>query len=191
MNAVAEQLYTVEEYFDFEKKSEIRHEFYEGQLIAMPGETTIANRIAYQLARFFDDLLGDSQNYLFFSHDVKLMVRERRIYRYSDFVVINAQGDHTNYVTEPVLVAEVLSDSTEDTDRERKKIEYFALPSLQYYLLIHQKEPLVELYSRQGAQWHFNFYVEQTDTIALAHFDTQLPLSDLYKKIRFSVSPNQ
>ena len=183
METITEKLYSVDEYFALEEKSEVRHEFYYGELIKMPGETTIANLIAgniYVLLRIF----FKKQPFMVFDHDIKLMVHKKS-YRYPDLVVIHQKGDHKKYVTDPVVIVEVLTESTEDADREKKRLEYFGLASLHYYLMIHQDEPIVEIYSRSGKSWQFDFYTELSDVVSLPFFETQLALQDVFEGVSF------
>ncbi|MCA0233814.1 MAG: Uma2 family endonuclease [Bacteroidetes bacterium] len=183
METVAEKKFSVEEYFALEEKSEIRHEFYYGEIIEMPGETTIANLIAgniYVLLR----ILFKKTPFMVFDHDIKLMVHKKS-YRYPDLVVIHQKGDHKKYVTDPVLIVEVLSESTEDIDRDKKRLEYFGLSSLQYYLTIHQDEPVVEIYTRSGKSWQFDFYTDINEKVSLPFFDTQISLQDIFEGVSF------
>ena len=176
---------SIEEYFALEAKSEIRHEYYYGELIEMPGETTTANIIALNIAFFFKVLFRKLENYALFAHDVKLMVYKDKIYRYPDFVVIRKEGDHKKYITDPVLIVEVLSEGTEEVDRDKKRLEYFGLATLQYYLMIHQTEPIVEIYSRSGKSWQFDFYTELSDEVSLPFFETQISLHNIFEGVNF------
>ncbi|AEI48915.1 Uma2 family endonuclease [Runella slithyformis] len=185
MGTVVEKLYSVDEYFTLEDKSEVRHEFYYGELIEMPGETTTANLIALNIAFFFKALFRQLKGYAFFAHYVKLMVMNNRVYRYPDLVVIHQKGDQKKYVTDPVLIVEVLSESTENIDRDKKRLEYFGLASLQYYLTIHQDEPIVEIYSRSGKSWQFDFYTSLEDVVRLPFFETEIILSEIFEGVSF------
>jgi len=100
-------------------------------------------------------------------------------------VVIHQKGDHKKYVTDPVLIVEVLSESTEDIDRDKKRLEYFGLSSLQYYLTIHQDEPVVEIYTRSGKSWQFDFYTDINEKVSLPFFDTQISLQDIFEGVSF------
>lgn len=179
---IAEKLYTVEEYFDFEKKSEIRHEFYYGELIPMPGESTTANDIASNILVFFK-LFLKGKPFKVYEHDIKLMVKDQKVYRYPDLFVIHQKGNHKTYTTDPVLIVEVISDSTENTDRERKRVQYFSIPTLQYYLLVHQDESIVEFYTRENSHWIYDYRSDLNDTIALPFFETSISLSTIYDGI--------
>ena len=183
MLTVAEKIYTVEEYFELERNSEVKHEFVEGQLIEMPGEKRIANRVAGSIYALLLRLL----NYKVFEvyiQDVKLSTVKNKRYRYPDVMVVPVIDDEDDdMVHQAVLIAEVLSPSTEKTDRNEKLKEYSKIPSVQYYLLVSQEETVIELYKRNGNIFEYSFYTEKTDIINLPFFDIKLILDDIYKNI--------
>ncbi len=179
---VAEKLNTVQEYFDFCETHEGRYEFIDGEIIEMSGESTIANEIAGNIHFFFRVLLEDKP-FKMYQNAVKLMVQEGRKYRIPDFQIIHESGNKVKYATEPILIVEVLSDSTANVDRHIKLAEYSGITSLQYYLIIDQDNCFVEMFVRDGNRWYVEFYTELSESVKLPYFDTQLPLSTIYKKI--------
>ena len=184
---ISQRIYTVEEYFDIENTSEIRHEFENGILIPMPGETLDANEIAQNFIVSLQRILRKN-GFRMFGHDIRTIVHERRLYRYPDVVVSasNTIKDIRN-VTEPVLVVEVLSKSTEEIDRNKKFRQYTALPSLQYYLMVHQDMALIEFYQRKGETntFEFNFFDKLSEIINLPILNTSISLEDIYEGINF------
>ncbi len=182
--AVKQRVYTVEEYLTFEEKAELRHEFVDGHLIEMAGESIIANMIALNLATFFKFSLK-GQPYLTLNHEVKLKINEERRYRYPDVMVVPATDAlrETHMVSEAVLVAEVTSESTIETDTHAKLLEYSSLPSVQCYLIIAQTEPLVQAYIRRGDVWEFTAFRALTDSIIIPALGLTLALTDLYDGI--------
>lgn len=185
MTIVAEKIYTPEEYFELEKHSEERHEFVHGNLILMPGESKIANKITGNCYFYLRNLL-ENKGHDIFIEDVRLMVNDQ-IYRYPDLVVASeADNQDTHAITQPSLVIEVLSDSTQETDKTDKLREYCSIPSLQYYLLIEQNKYLVECYGRrQGKQWIYEIYESLEETIELPFFEAKIELKEIYQKILF------
>lgn len=179
---VAEKLYTVEEYFDFCETHEGRYEFIDGEIIEMSGESTTANKIAGNIHFFFRVLLEDKP-FEMYQNAVKLMVQGDKKYRIPDFQIIHESGNKVKYATEPILIVEVLSDSTANVDRHIKLAEYSGISSLQYYLIIDQDNCFVELFVRDGSRWYVEFYTELNESVKLPFFETQLPLSTIYKKI--------
>eukprot|EP01136_Pigoraptor_vietnamica_P002712 Opistho-1_new@31040 len=185
---VSARIYSVEEYFEIENHSEIRHEFEDGILIPMPGETLDANEIAGNISATLRKELR-KKGFRIFTHDVRTIVHERRIYRYPDLVITaSSTVKDIRHVTEPVLIVEVLSESTEEVDRNKKFRQYTALPSLQYYLMVHQGTALVEFYRRKEATstFEFNFIDEHNDKIEFPLFDTFITLEDIYEGIQFN-----
>jgi Uma2 family endonuclease len=180
--AVIEKKYTVTEYLELEKISEVRHEFYYGKLIEMPGESKTANRIAKNCSRWFDDQL-EEQGYESFTHDVKVQVLVNGIYRYPDVVVAPEADDAQEYIVlEPAIMVEVASENSAKTDRHTKLKEYIALPTLKYYLIIAQYEMSVEVFSREGNRWIVDVFTEINDVIDLPTLGIDLPLYEIYKK---------
>lgn len=184
---ISQQIYTVEEYFNIENTSEIRHEFENGFLIPMPGETLDANEIAGNISATLRKELRQ-KGYRIFTHDVRTIVHELRLYRYPDLVITAANSiKDIRHVTEPVLIVEVLSESTEEIDRNKKFRQYTALPSLQYYLMIHQDMALIEFYQRKGETntFEFNFFDKLSEIINLPMLSTSISMEDIYEGINF------
>ena len=141
---VAEKKYSVEEYFELEKRSEIRHEFVNGTLLPMPGESKIANKIAGNLYVWLRTKLK-SNVFEVFNHDVRLMLNQEKLYRYPDIIIAPVVDDEDMHaVTQPILIVEVFSENSLKTDTVDKLREYSALPSLQYYLIVSQDEIFIE-----------------------------------------------
>ena len=183
--AVAEKKYTVEEYFELERHSTLRHEFVNGKLYKMPGESRIANRIATNCTLRLGFL--EDKGYDIIRHDVRTIVRARKNYRYPDLAVAKRSDDiDTHGVTKPELLIEVSSINSDKTDNTDKVAEYTALLSLQYYLVISQEEALVRVYSRDAQGWRFDIYRDMNQVIDLTHFDCALKLSDIYKNVVFA-----
>ncbi|MDX2301644.1 MAG: Uma2 family endonuclease [Microscillaceae bacterium] len=185
MLEVAEKVFTVEEYFELEKQSEIRHEFVRGNLIPIPGESKIANQIVGNCYLSFRTQLKSSLYQVYFE-DIRLVIHPGEIYRYPDLVVApKSDNTDTHAVTQPHLIIEVLSESTENQDRGKKMQEYLSLKSLQYYLLISQNEYRIECYSRQVNTWEYQFYTQLTENLHLDFFPLQLSLQNVYEDIQW------
>ncbi len=180
---IRDKTYTLEEYFELEKNSDIRHEFVNGKLIAMLGESVIANRIADNCG-FNLRLHLNKKGYDTIRHDVRTMIKNGKLYRYPDVSVAKrAEITQTHAVTKPEMLIEVTSENSSTTDHDAKVKEYTALPSLQYYLIVSQEEMLVEVYSRDNFGWRFDIYAEPTDVIPLTHFGCSLSLADIYENV--------
>ena len=180
---IENKIYTLEEYFEFEQNSETRHEFVEGQIIPIPQKNKISNQIAGRLYIYFLEFLYGAVFDVFLK-TIKLSTVRNRRYRYPDVMIVPTGDDEDEYIVyQPLLVAEVYSPSTEKTDRNDKLKEYSKIPSVQYYLLVSQEEPFIELYRRNGDIFEYTFFTEKTDVINFPFFDIKFTLNDIYKKI--------
>ncbi|MFN8347220.1 MAG: Uma2 family endonuclease [Spirosomataceae bacterium] len=182
METAAEKLYTVEEYFAFCAQNAGRFEYINGEIIERSGESVAANQIAGNIHRYLGNLL-EEQPFIFVQNAVKLMVKGGKGFRIPDFLIFHESGNQKKYAAEPILIVEVLSESTLTVDRVTKLAEYTQLPTLQYYLIIEQEECLAEVYNREGKRWYVDFYSDLNETIELPALNVKLPLSVIYKKI--------
>ena len=184
MVAVEEQLYTVEEYFDFCETHEGLYEYVNGEIIEMAGETPVSNEIAGNIHYFFRTILK-GKPFKTYQNAVKLMLGKGKTYRIPDMMVIHKEGVETKAVRKPALIVEVLSESSMDTDRRKKLAEYCAIESLQYYLIVSQDMSLIEMYRRVDKKWEFEFYTNLSDNINLPFFEALLSLSEIYENVEF------
>jgi len=183
--------WTVEEYLEFEKTSPVRHEYVDGELYAMAGESKNHNRIAGRVYSILDQHLAGSRCEAFIEN-VKVRVRSS-LYYYPDVVVTCESGavveDDDDYIIDdPVLIVEVLSKSTARTNRNEKLREYKNLPNLREYLIISQYHVRAEVYRRQnaGEDWTKQIYNNLQSEI---HFDSiglKVSLADIYRRVRFT-----
>ena len=179
-----EKLYTVDEYFELEKHSNIRHEFHYGKLIAMPGESKNANEIAQNCAFNFRTELRQ-RGFRIFIQDVRTVVKGNKIYRYPDVVVADEEGDgDTHNIKKPRILVEVISETSKYRDRVTKLQEYSKLPSLEYYIVVDQDTVNVEVYSRRENDWAYQLLENLTDVIDLSALGTSLSLATIYEHIK-------
>lgn len=184
METVAERLYTLEEYFAFCESHEGRFEFVNGEIIEMSGETTTSNRIAGNIHRYLGNVIGRDR-YEFYQNSVKLKIVDGSVVRIPDFMICEEKGDAVRYTTWPLLIIEVLSESTAKIDRVDKRREYSGESSLLYYLMIEQSKCLVEMQVRDGDKWLVEVYEKMEDVIKLPYFNAELPLAEVYRRVVF------
>ncbi len=182
---IAEKKYSVEEYFELEKHSEVRHEFYYGKLIEMPGESKIANNIANNILEAWRKKLKHI-GYQLYTHDVKTKVKRQGIYRYPDVVVSPNVDDDEYLVEEPVIMVEVASQDSMRRDTVTKLKEYTSVASLKYYLIVAQDEMSVQFYYRKGSEWLFTFFEDPNDIIYLPDFSLKIALVEIYDDIKLA-----
>jgi Uma2 family endonuclease len=175
---------TAEEYLALELASEVRHEFFEGEVFAMAGASIAHNTIAgnfYMTLR--QSLRG--KNCRVQMEAVRLAVEENRHYTYPDVMVRCDPADQreSQHLHLPVLIVEVLSPSTEAYDRGLKFNQYKKLPSLRHYLLVSQTTWLVEWYqlTEYGA-WAHTALAEANDALAIPELGLAMTLVDIYEE---------
>ncbi|MBX9256028.1 Uma2 family endonuclease [Desmonostoc muscorum CCALA 125] len=183
--------YTPEEYLKIEETSEFKNEYRDGEIIPMPGGTTNHNEIAGNFyANFKFKMRG--KNYKIYIGDVKLWIERYRIYTYPNVMVIQGEpiydGNGTTKVTNPLMILEVLSNSTENHDRTNKFRFYRSIPTLQEYIIINQYEYLVEQFNKNAeGQWVLTEYESRDAVLSLKSIDFQISFSDIYEGINFEI----
>ncbi len=178
---------SVAEYLEGEKDAPVRHEYVAGQAYAMAGASARHNRIALNIAGRLNDLLGGGECEAFMA-DMKVSVAPD-LYYYPDVVVTCDPPGADPYVrTEPRLVVEVLSPSTERADRHEKLAAYKNCPSVQEYALVSQDAMMVELHRRTGETWQTEHFTEPAQQCAFASVGLTLSLGDIYRNVRFDES---
>jgi Uma2 family endonuclease len=179
--------YTAEEYLALEVESDRRSEYRNGAIVPMTGGTPDHNKIASALnALLWFALRG--QPYSLFITDQRLWIPEGNLFTYPDAMVIadpvELKPGRKDTVTNPLLIAEILSDSTEKYDRGDKFEAYRTIPSLQEYLLIDQSRPHVEQYGKQSEhQWLFTEHSSLNALVELSSVPVELALKDLYEGV--------
>ncbi|MBS4096441.1 MAG: Uma2 family endonuclease [Sulfuricella sp.] len=182
MNQAKLQKLSEAEYLAMEAQSPVRHELVGGQVYAMAGASARHNRIAGALyAKLLTAAGADCQVFI---SDVKLRADDFPTYYYPDVMLVCDPSDDDALVkTRPCLLAEVLSPTTEATDRREKLAAYRRLSSLREYLLLSQDEPRIEIYRRRGlAEW----LVETLGAEDVLHIDclsAEVSVSELYRGI--------
>ena len=181
--------YTPEKYLELEEKSDTKNEYLDGEIIPMVGGTTNHNQIAINFCRAFP-LTINNQDYYIYINDVKLWIPDYRFYTYPDLMIIEGepvyQSENKNIVTNPKIIIEVLSDSTQNYDKTEKFRAYRSLPSLQEYILISQSSYYVEQFIKQTEQqWLFNAIEGENNHLALDGIDFSISFPQLYHRIIF------
>jgi Uma2 family endonuclease len=143
MSAIPKTKLTAKDYLEFERNSDIKHEYFDGEIFEMSGAKRNHNKITTNLSGLvWQHLKGKNcENY---SNDMRVFVPETGLYTYPDLVVVcgepQFQDDVFDTLLNPVLLVEVLSDSTESYDRGKKFQHYRSIESLQEYILVSQNE---------------------------------------------------
>lgn len=176
--------YSESDYLAYEAQSPVRHEYIAGEIFAMTGASIRHNVIAGNLfAELRTHLKGTPCRALI--EGVKLRLRKEQSYFYPDVMVtcedrLQELDSQQQIVEAPLVVIEILSPTTEATDRREKLRAYRTLPSLKEYLLVSQEQAQVEVYRRRGdIGWDIITY-EPGDTVEIASLEIKLGMAEIY-----------
>ena len=183
-------LYTVERYLEIDAASDVRNEFFDGYIVAMAGNTPEHVRISTNLARYLGNAF-DGRPCEVWSSDLRVLASETT-YVYPEISVTCGEPiflpTKPKTLTNPLVVVEVLSNSTERIDRREKFLSYQALESLQHYVLVSQDRALIEVYTRQSnGHWDYVPLLSLEATLDLSAIDFSVPLSLIYRGVEFPV----
>lgn len=188
-DSIKQKYYTLEEYLALEEKAEYKHEYRNGKIVTMTGGTINHNQIAENVyANFKFALKG--QKYRVLIGDVRLWIPRYNQYTYPDVMVISGEpiydrkGNTT--ITNPLLIMEVLSQSTQDYDRGTKFNYYRSIPELREIILIDQYNFQIEQFSKNNqGQWMLTEYEGEEETISIESLNLQLNITDIYEPVTF------
>jgi Uma2 family endonuclease len=183
--------YTPEEYLELEEKADVKNEYRNGEIIPMAGGTTNHNKLAGNFYTILNVALNDL-DYETYIGDVKLWIPRYRIFTYPNVMVI-AGGPiyytkNTTVITNPLLIAEVLSQSTRDYDQGDKFLYYRSIPKFKEYILIDQtKYHIMQYVKKSENQWIFTEYETEDAILNFSSINNvNLSLKQLYKKVNLS-----
>lgn len=187
MSSVAAQTYlTPEEYLAFERKATTKHEYVNGQVVAMSGASFAHNFITANIAIHLGIQLMNGECRVATS-DMRVKVTEIDSYFYPDVVVVCGEPIPEDNIFDtllnPTVMVEVLSPSTETYDRGEKFEFYQQIASLKDYILISQDKVHIEHYCRQGAEWIQTEFQGLEEVLPLLSIGCELRLQDVYRRV--------
>lgn len=183
--------YTEGEYLTWEEDAPYKSEYVRGEIRAMSGGTDDHNTVSVSVgAELRAALRGRGCRVM--SSDMKVRTGDG-VLRYPDVTVVcgprRYHGRGQSIVTNPILVVEVLSDSTAATDRGEKLLEYQTIESLQAYLLVDQSSPRVSCYTRQeNGHWDYQTVTGVENTLTIPTPEITLALAEVHDGISFRPS---
>lgn len=181
---------TPEEYLSLERAAETKSEYIDGEMVAMTGVSRSHNLIVTNLIRDLSTQVKRRPCEVYPS-EMRVWIPATGLYTYPDVVVVCGEpalvDDHFDVLTNPTVLIEVLSPTTEAYDRGRKFEHYLTLASLREYLLVSQDQPRVEQFIRQddGAHWTFSAETGLDATVELPSIQCRLALAEIYDKVSF------
>ena len=182
--------YTASEYLALEDKAEFKSEFIDGEIIPMAGASANHNILTGKFHALLLLALED-QEYSVFMSDMRLWLPEYSRYTYPDVMVVAGEPIFVDQsqmeVTNPCLIVEILSSSTQGYDRDSKFRQYRSLPSFQEYVLVYQNGYEVDHYVKESEdRWVLLTHRGESAVIKLMSVPLEVSLRDLYKRVQFS-----
>jgi len=184
---------TEQEYLEIERAAEFRSEFFQGEMFAMAGGTPMHSLIA---ANTIGELRAALERgpCLVFESNLRVKVESSGLYTYPDLSVAceapRFADENEDTLVNPIVLVEVLSESSEGYDRGRKFEMYRRIPSLREYILVSQWEPRIESFVRQGdGTWLLQEAVGPESSLTITSLGVTLSLARVYAKVDFSRVP--
>lgn len=193
MSSLANRKYTVDEYFELERTSDVRHEYHHGEIFAMTGASFNHARIVQNISQRLGNKLEAKGTCEVVTSDVRVRINDLR-YVYPDVIVVCGapQLGPGDTLMNPTVVFEVLSDSTEDYDQSKKFEYYRTISTLTDYILVAQDRIHVMHHQRDGDTWalyHTRIYSHTTETLFIASIDCSLTVADIYARVALETLP--
>ena len=178
------------EYLERERVAATKNEYYAGEIIAMAGGSRRHNSITGNIFAALYTKLTHASCRPFLS-DQRIRISQLDLGTYPDLSVVcgELEGDMVDpeAITNPCVLVEVLSPSTESYDRGKKFDFYRQIDSLEEYVLVSQQEPIVERFKRQpNGDWLLTVYKGLEATLNLTSIQTDLQLQDIYRFVDWS-----
>jgi Uma2 family endonuclease len=193
MSALPKLYLSPHDYIAQERLADYKSEYYDGEIFAMAGASRYHNAVAPSInAILYNHLLPKGCDV--YGSDMRVFVertpiRGKSLYTYPDLTVVCGEptftDEHEDTLTNPLLIVEILSDSTERYDRTTKFQLYKGLQSFREYVLVAQKEPFVEVFTRKAnGDWVYTAANDMEAGIYLESIDLMLPLAAVYAQAR-------
>jgi len=177
--------FTPEEYLEIERISPIKHEYIQGQIIAMAGASKAHVIITGNISALLVNHLRGS-GCISYATDMKVRLPGLNLFYYPDLAVTCDERDrrsNEDFILHPKLIVEVLSDSTEAFDRGDKFADYKTIPELEEYVLVHQNQILVEQFQRKTEELWMPQIHGAGDTVAFNSINFSCDVAALYENI--------
>ena len=191
---LANTVASLEEYLAIEERTGVRHEYHNGKLRPMPGgsrrHSEIIGQVTFQLTKEFR---SKNKSCKAMPSDMRVFVKSMQKSLYPDVTICCGERKYSipnrkDFISNPLVVVEVLSPSTEAYDLGEKFKTYQELKSLREYVLIQQTHCYVEvrtLVDVENGLWKYTYYEKMDDVIQLKSIGAELPLSEVYYDIEF------
>ena len=181
--------YTLEAYRNLEETAEERHEYHDGEVVAMTGGTLEHSAISGNIYALLKSGLK-GRRFKPFNRDLRIWIPDYRRGVYPDVMVLEGKprfhDDRRDEILNPLLIVEVLSRSTEARDRGDKFFYYRSIPEFSEYLLVSQYQPLVDQYIKtEKNEWLLRSHTALSTNLTLETLEIELPMTEIYESVEF------
>jgi Uma2 family endonuclease len=185
--------YSFAEYLQLEENSDVRHEFHDGEILAMAGGTRWHDKIFMNLALSAGQRLIGSPC-VPYSGNKRVQIRRNAKHVYPDMSIVGGEPKYNpddvkmTTLINPKVIIEILSESTESYDRGDKFSYYREIPSFEEYVLVSQGKPMVETFLKEpDGSWRFDAYHGMSAQIILRSVPLTIPAGDIYRDVQFEI----
>ncbi len=190
MSIVPKHYITPEEYLHCERKADFRSEYFQGEMFAMASASANHNLIVLHTGASLRDQLKKRPCRVYPS-DLKLRIEATGLYTYPDVSIVcgepQLESNHGDVLLNPIVLVEVLSDSTEAYDRGKKFQHYRTIPSLKHYVLIAQDRHSIDCFTRTSDEsWLLTSCQSFEEKVELSAIECELAASEVYDKVAFT-----
>jgi Uma2 family endonuclease len=180
---------TPNEYLAMERASQVKHEYFRGEVFAMSGASLAHNRIVKNINTLVLPFLKNKPCDMFGS-DLRIHIPENTLYTYPDFSIIcgeiEVSDNENDNVLNPSVIIEVLSKSTRDYDRGTKFTLYRSINSLKEYILVDSLAVSVEIFTKaEDHTWVLKEYQLMNDELFISTIELRIILKDIYQDVHF------
>jgi Uma2 family endonuclease len=187
--AIKQKLYTPEQYLAKEEIAEFRSEYFDGEIFAMAGGSLNHLQITTNITVFLDSKIR-KKGCRVLPNEMKVWVESTRRFYYPDVTIVcdkpKFYKDRNDTIENPKLLIEVLSKSTEATDRGEKFFAFQTLESVEEFVLVSQDKHVVEKFTKQNdGSWKYLATIGIDSKVAFESVGESLNLSEIYDLVEF------
>lgn len=193
MEATAINNISINEYLSISQEQDQKYEYHDGSIFAMAGGTINHSRISTNfITRLGSELLSKNSEYEHFNSDARLRIEVGNRLVYPDDMVVCGEIERAEAekesITNPTVIVEVLSDTTEGYDRGDKFYFYRQVQSLKEYILIAQDKQQVDVFVKaDGEFWNIKRFDANDEVLKIESIDIEIPLDAIYRNVVFEV----
>lgn len=180
--------YSIADWLELERQTGIKYQYEDGEVFAMAGGTAVHSRISTNVTGELRQILK-RKRCKEYNSNLKIAISEEK-YRYADASVVCGPVEYFEENPEatknPVLIVEVLSESSASYDRGEKFMQYRQIKTLREYVLIKQRFPLVEVFSKTDEKtWQYRVYEDLEQSVQFNAIEGEILMSEIYDGVVF------